>query len=169
MCSRALPSRFEMGRRHSPFPKPPSGLELLAYFSIDAALALVIVVVAYSSFAHLASSAAAHAGAQSQETSSSLLALRFSSFALEWAAAGGGEGPGSFYSANELDRDKLNELDLGAVLSQTGKRHAKITVVGSKGGVLFEKEAGNPQEEEFCSGRLALLSEDMVRLEACLS
>ncbi len=139
------------------------------YFSIDAAFALVIVIFAYSSFAHLAFKAASVADSQSREISSSLLALRFSSFVLEEASVGGGVfGAEAHSSANELDIGKLQNFDLGKVLARTGKKYAKILVKNSQG-ELFSASSGAVGEEVFCAGRLALLSGEIVRLEACLA
>ena len=139
------------------------------YFSIDAGFALVIVVVAYSSFAHLVAASASIADSQSKEISSSLLALRFSSFVLEKASAGGGGlGTASYSSANELDMAKLEGFDLSGVLARVGKEYAKIAVKNAQG-ELFSAYAGTAGGEVFCTGRLALLSGEIVRLEACLS
>ncbi len=142
--------------------------KLRAYFTIDAAFALLLAVFAYSSFAHLASSAGGRASAQSHEISSSLAALRFSSFVLEQAGAGGGFGAGSYVSANEIDIGKLGTLDLGGLLARTGRDYAKISVRNGAGEV-FLKETGEANEEVFCAKRLAILSGEIVKLEACLS
>lgn len=139
------------------------------YFSIDAAFALVIAVAAYSSFAHLAAAAASIADSQSREISSSLLALRFSSFVLEEASSGaGGVGTGGYASTNELDMAKLEGFDLNGVLARAGKDYAKISLKNAQG-ELFSASAGAAEGEVFCAGRLALLSGEIVRLEACVS
>lgn len=139
------------------------------YFSVDAAFALVIVIFAYSSFAGLASDAAAAADSQSREISSNLLALRFSSFILEEASLGApGVGAGAHFSANELDIGKLQNFDLGGVLARSGKKYAKISVKNRQG-EQFSASAGAAGEEVFCAGRVAVLSGEIVRLEACLA
>lgn len=139
------------------------------YFSIDAAFALVIVIFAFSSFARLASEAASAADSQSREISSSLLALRFSSFVLEEASVGDGEfGAGAYSSANELGMDKLQNFDLDGVLARAGKKYAKISVKDPQG-ELFSASSGAAGDEVFCAGRLAILSGEIVRLEACLA
>ncbi len=139
------------------------------YFSIDAGFALVIVIFAYSSFAHLALASASIADSQSREISSSLIALRFSSFVLEEASTGAwGLGTASYSSANELDAAKLQSLDLNSVLARAEKRYAKISLKNGQG-ELFSASAGTADGEVFCAGRLAILSGEIVRLEACLA
>jgi hypothetical protein len=138
------------------------------YFSIDAGFALFIAVIAFSSFALLASSAASSAHSQSQGISSSLVALRFSSFVLEQAAASGAEpGNGAYSSTNELDISKLQGVDLDRMRSEAGKSYARVSV-GNGETEIFSSEAGIVGGEVFCARRLAILSGEIVRLEACL-
>lgn len=134
------------------------------YFSVDAALALVIVVFSYASFAFLASHAGASADEESRQISNSLLSLRFSSFLLEEAIVEGAPGHSSI---NELDLSRFEELDLKEMLSGMGKNYAKVSV-SRKEGEVFSKWEGEAGEEVFCSNRLALLSGEIVRLEACI-
>ena len=134
------------------------------YFSVDAALALVIVVFAYASFAYLASHAGASADEESRQISNSLVSLRFSSFLAEEAITKGTEGHSS---VNELDLSRLLDLDLKGMLKEMAKSYAKVSV-GGREGEIFSKWEGEAGEEVFCSARLALLNGEIVRLEACL-
>lgn len=140
-----------------------------AFFSLDAAVALVMVVAVFSSFHLLFSSAASKAASQAEEASSSLLAVRLSSYFLEKAAVSSDSfAAGAYYSANELDEGKLRALDLEEALLQTGRKFASVSVKGEAGEIFFS-QAGKQGNQTYCAGRLAKLSGETVRLEACLS
>ncbi len=131
-----------------------------------------MAIVAFSAFAALSSAAALHAKAEANEVSGRLLSLRLSSFLLEQGAVSSGDSyGGGYFSANELDLEKLRSLDLRPLLLQIGKSHLKVSLdVG--GGEIFSAEAGegaSAQPEAFCTARLALISGKISRLEACVS
>jgi len=139
-----------------------------AFFSIDAAFALLIAAVSFSSFALLSQAAAENSASQSRWASGELLALRFSSFILEKAARQGESPTGGYRIENDLDLPKLSEIDLKGMLTQSGRNFAGI-YLESEGGRLFGAEAGIFDGEVFCARRLATLSGKTVRLEACIS
>ncbi len=165
MCKTRNPSRYN----HEFCSTRAKRQRKQAFFSLDAGLATVAAIFAFSSFALLIASAASSAASQSSETSSSLLALRFSSYVLEKSASSSGEYPsGAYYRANELDPERLRALDLGEMLSKTGRRFASVSVK-SQNGEIFSAHSGEHGAEAFCAGRLALLSGETVRMEACIS
>jgi hypothetical protein len=166
MCKTANTNQYEGAFF---FPASAMRQRKQAFFSLDAGLATVVVIFSFSSFALLAASAASSAASQSSETSSSLLALRFSSYILEKAAVSSEEySAGAYYEANELDKEKLRTLDLGEILLKTGKKYASVSVEGENG-EIFSSQAGEQGNEKFCSSRLAILSGEIFRLEACIS
>jgi len=139
------------------------------FFSIDASLALFIAALSFALFSALAAAAAASASSSARGEAGALLALRFSSYVLEQSApAGFPSQPGAHYSANELDLGRLGAIDIGKLQAESGKGYASIRVEGSSG-QLFFAESGRQGAERFCAARLALLSGEIVRLEACIS
>jgi len=171
ISNRAAPSRSENQRAVS---NPPPGRSCRqkasqAYFSIDSALAITIALFSFASFALILSSAAANASSGASQASSSLLALRFSSFVLEKSALSGGAGPGAYRSENEIDVSRLGAIDLNDALLRTGRKFARISLK-SRNGELFSAEQGERGGREvFCARRLAVSSGQICLLEACLS
>ena len=155
---------------HKALPQPPPTLASLsrAFFSFDAAFALLTAIFALFLFSLLASAASSSAHSQAAETSSSLLALRLSSLVMEEAAQSGGEGRGSYRETGKLDDLRLREFDLQEILKRTGRAYASISVHGGEG-ELLSSSAGTAAAEKFCASRLALLDGEIVRLEVCVS
>ena len=140
-----------------------------AFFSFDAGLAAVLAVFSFASFSLLLSAAAYSADAVSREASSSLLALRLSSFLLDEAGAEKyGWGSGAYVKAGELDLSRLQQMDLGSLLMQTGKSYVKIRVEQG-GSEAFFAESGEKQAQVYCATRLGLLGGEIAKLEACVS
>lgn len=140
-----------------------------AFFSLDAAAWLSVAILVFASFALLLSSAGKSAGSQASETSSSLLALRFSSYLLDEAAcAGSGIGRGAYCSANEIDLQRLSSIDMQDLLERTGRGFIGVYLEDSEG-AIFLAEQGQAAEGVFCTSRLALVSGKMARMRACVS
>jgi hypothetical protein len=139
-----------------------------AFFSLDAALALAIAVAAFAALAQLSLSSASALRAQSEELSSSLLALRLSSYVADEAGAEVGGLGGAYTAVGELELERLRSIDLQQILSQTNRRFASIRLKGNEG-ELFSSFAGEAGDQTFCAARLALHSGEIVRLEVCVS
>lgn len=164
MCRQKAASRCSRNRRNSHGFQPESR----AFFSIDSAFALLIALFSVFSFSLLSQAAASSALSQSQQESSGLLALRFSSYALEQAARQGEGWGGGHMVEGEIDWNRLSQLDLRAVLAITGRSFAGI-YVRDGGGEAFRSESGHAEREKFCAKRLAAISGKPVLLEACIS
>lgn len=119
-----------------------------AFWSIDAAFALVLAVAMLAMFSSMLYRAGTMAAAGADETSGALLSARFSSYALERMEKGG-------------------EADLQAVLGQTGRRYASLRMAGSEGELSFAF-AGEKEGEIYCTQRLGVRNGRIVRLEACI-
>jgi len=141
------------------------------FFSLDAAIALLIAVFAYVSLSLILSSAAASSSSGAHSVSSRLLSLRLSSLIMDEAGAeSGGFGEGGYAKIGELDAQRLSALDLGAILSSTGRNFASVSLFSSEGRIFFSQAGQLPVGAEvFCTKRLALLSGEMARLEVCVS
>lgn len=176
MCKKTHQSRY---RKRGFFPLDAAGAASQAcarcvspkqaFFSFDAAFAIVLCVAAFAGFSLLLSSAASSTSASASSQSSSLLALRFSSFVLsESQAQGPIFGAGQYYKSYELDLARLGLIDLHAARLQMGRGFASILVAGGSGTAYFASD-GEAKGEVYCTKRLALLGGKMVRLEACIS
>ena len=140
-----------------------------AFFSFDAAFAIVLCAVSFAGFSLLLSSASESASTSATSLSSSLLALRFSSFVLSGAQVQSPDGTLQPYSKSyELDMERLKGVDLQQARLGMGRDFASITVAGS-GGTIFLASDGAPRNETYCTKRLALLDAEPVRLEVCIS
>ena len=141
---------------------------LRAFFSIDAAFALLMVALAFIIFSLLASSAAAFASSSAAEVSKTNLALRLSSYIINDAAAqSGGIYPDNYVLPGELDTLKL-QMALDDLVSQGKVRFAKVTVKDGSGSVQ-PFSAGTQADEAYCVQRLALISGELALLEVCVS
>jgi hypothetical protein len=119
-----------------------------AFWSIDAAFALVLCVSMFAMFSALLYSAGMSAGNGACGASGALLSARFSSYALPQVEAG-------------------KEVDLQAVLARTGKEYASLRAAGAEGEVSFDF-AGEAHGGVYCTQRILLRDGKMVRLEACI-
>ena len=114
-----------------------------AFWSIDAAFALVLSVAMFAIFSAMLHSAGMMALGGADEASGSLLSARFSSYALSQTDGG-------------------KEVDLQSVLEGTGRGYASLRVgdefayAGKKGGAIY------------CTQRLDVRDGRMVKLEACI-
>jgi hypothetical protein len=114
-----------------------------AFWSIDAAFALVLSVAMFAMFSSMLYSEGLSALGSADETSGVLLSARFSSYALELMERG-------------------EWVDLASVLEQTNKKYASLraedefTQVGNESGAIY------------CTQRLYVNGSRMVKLEACI-
>ena len=152
MCKKILPSRFEK-----------------AFFSFDAAFAMVICAVSFAGFSLLLSSAAASASTDAASLSSSLLALRFSSHVLSETQGQSPEGTLQPYSESyEISLARLEGFDLRQARISMGRDFVSVRAVGGNGEAFFASD-GQLQGETYCVKRLALLDGHPARLEVCIS
>ena len=119
-----------------------------AFWSIDAAFALVLSVAMFAIFSAMLHSAGARALEGADGASGSLLSARFSSYALERMENGG-------------------EVDLQSVLDNTGRKYASLRVEGAGGEISFAF-AGNGGGAVYCTQRLRVREGRIVRVEACI-
>jgi hypothetical protein len=115
----------------------------MAFWSIDAAFALVLAVAMFAIFSALMNAAAASAARGAEQASGELLSARFSSYAASMAESG-------------------EEVDLYGVLGRTGRRYASI-----RSGNAFDY-AGEAEGGVYCTQRLVVRDGKMERLEACI-
>ena len=114
-----------------------------AFWSIDAAFALVLAVAMFAIFSAMLYSAGMTAQRGADETSGALLSARFSSYALEKMEMGG-------------------DVDLASVLGRTGGEYASLRV-----GNEFAY-AGETGGAVYCTQRLDVREGRMVKMEACI-
>ena len=143
------------------------------FFSIDASFAILIIVLSFSMFSLLSSSAASFAAEGAKDVSKTNTALRLSSYILDDAAAGsGGIYPNNYATPGELSEDKLQPFILQPVLSnfvsQGGLQSAEVSVKGSAIPIAVSS-AGTQAGEKYCVQRMALLEGEIVLLEVCIS
>ena len=119
-----------------------------AFWSIDAAFALVLSVAMFAMLSSILYAAGMSASRGADETSGVLLSARFSSYALERMERGG-------------------DVDLQAVLAGTGKRYASLRTAGVEGEISFAF-AGEGGGNAYCTARLYAREGRMVRMEACI-
>ena len=119
-----------------------------AFWSIDAAFALVMSVAMFAMFSAMLYSAGKMALDGADETSGALLSARFSSYALSQMDGG-------------------NEVDLQSVLEKTGRKYASLRADGSAGMLSFAF-SGEKTRDVYCSQRLYVRDGRMARLEACI-
>ncbi len=94
-----------------------------AFWSIDAAFALVLAVAMFAMFSSVLYSAGISAAKNADETSGSLLSARFSSYALAQMEGG-------------------KEVDLAGVLERMGKGYASIRAADADGELSFAFSGG---------------------------
>ncbi|MCX6771401.1 MAG: hypothetical protein NTX79_05080 [Candidatus Micrarchaeota archaeon] len=119
-----------------------------AFWSIDAAFALVLAVAMFAMFSAMLYAEGMVASRDADETSGVLLSARFSSYALVQAEGG-------------------KEVDLQAVLERTGRKYASLRLSGSDGESSFAY-AGEKAGAIYCTQRLYARGGNMVKLEACV-
>ena len=119
-----------------------------AFWSIDAAFALVLSVAMFAMFSALLHSAGMHVLRGADETSGILLSARFSSYALAQIEGG-------------------KEVDLQAVLGQTGRKYASLRMADSDEELSFAF-SGEKTDDIYCTRRLDVREGRMARLEACI-
>ena len=120
-----------------------------AFWSIDAAFALVLAVAMFAMFSSVLYAASALSLHSAADESLSLLSVRFSSYAL-------------------LQLEKGEAVDLKWMLLRTGREYASISMSDVDGSVLFASE-GERGGKIFCTRRLAHISGKMVKVEACIA
>ena len=119
-----------------------------AFWSIDAAFALVLCVAMFAMLSALLYSAGISAARGADDASGSLLSARFSSYALSQVEGGNG-------------------VDLPSVLARTGRAYASLRMESDEGETMSDF-AGEMPGEVYCTQRIALREGKMIRLEACI-
>ena len=119
-----------------------------AFWSIDAAFAFVLSVAMFAMFSSMLYSAGTRAATGADETSGILLSARFSSYALAQMESG-------------------KEVDLPSILEQTGRKYASLRMADSAEELSFAF-AGEKADDVYCTRRLDVRGNRMVRLEACI-
>ena len=123
--------------------KVSSAWHARAFWSIDAALALVLAVAMFAIFSAMLYSAGMTAQRGADETSGALLSARFSSYALE-------------------KMEMAEAIDLESVLERTGRNYTSLRV-----GNEFAY-AGETGGAVYCTQRLDVREGKMVKMEACI-
>ena len=147
-----------------------------AFFSFDAAMAMVLAVFSFVSLAAIGQSSALFAESDSLEISGANLALRLSTYVLgeDGAQTGGGN---EFISATYvlpgvLDLEKLPAVPQG-LLAKSGRDYVSVSVEGNSF-PRRESEAGSRSSKTYCAKRLALaglppdFGKEPVLLEVCV-
>lgn len=138
-----------------------------AFFSLDAALAMLLAVLATVSFSAMESSAAASADSSAREISGTNLALRLSNYVVDEAgAATGGAVPGEYVKPGEIDPERLSAIGLQEIVSGAGLKYAKISLPGAQES-FPPISAGAEQGEIFCVKRLVTLEKKPALMEVC--
>ena len=119
-----------------------------AFWSIDAAFAIVLTVAMFAMLSALLYSAGISAGKGADETSGTLLSARFSSYAL---------------SRMEAE----NDIGLKSILGRTGRNYTSLRTANADGETSFDS-AGEKPDEIYCTRRIAIRDGKMMRLEACV-
>ena len=114
-----------------------------AFWSIDAAFALVLAVAMFAMFSAVLYSAGTMASRGADEISGVLLSARFSSYALAQTESG-------------------KKIDLQSVLEQTGRKYASL-----RNGEGFAP-VGEKGDAVYCTRRLYVNGSRMMKLEACV-
>lgn len=114
-----------------------------AFWSIDAAFALVLAVAMFAIFSAMLYSAGMMALGGADDASGALLSARFSSYALE-----------------KMERSE--QIDLASVLERTGRNYTSL-----RAGDEFTP-VGNESGAVYCTQRLYVDGSKMIKLEACV-
>jgi len=122
--------------------------KLRAFWSIDAAFAVVLSVAMFAMFSSMIYAAGAKASMGADETSGTLLSARFSSYALERMGNG-------------------KPVDLQSILEATGRKYTSLRTSDSSGELSFEF-AGERAENIYCTARLYVREGEMLKMEACI-
>ena len=113
------------------------------FWSIDAAFALVLAVAMFAIFSAILHAAGSSVARGAGEASGELLSARFSTYALQRLEAG-------------------EEIDLQALLVRVERNYASL-----RAGAGFS-EAGVKNGSVYCTARLALISGNITKVEACV-
>jgi len=116
---------------------------MAAFWSIDAAFALVLAVAMFAMFSAMLYAAGASVARGAEDASGSLLSVRFSAYALQQLEAGGAP-------------------DLQWALGRTGREYASV-----RAGNEFA-EIGARGADIYCTQRLMVREGKMVKVEACI-
>jgi len=117
-----------------------------AFWSIDAAFALVLSVAMFAMFSAMLYAASTMALSNADEASGVLLSARYSSYALSQIENG-------------------REINLQAVLEQTGRKYASLRIAGMGENLTF---AGEKSGDIYCTRRIYVQDGKMMKLEACI-
>ena len=123
--------------------RPNDAWSVRAFWSVDAAFALVLSVAMLAMFSAMLYSAGRMVLKGADETSGALLSARFSAYAL-----------------SQVEKGK--EVDLQAVLEQTGRKYASL-----RAGDGFAY-AGDENGSVYCTVRLYVKEGTLMKLEACV-
>ena len=113
------------------------------FWSVDAAFALVLSVAMFAIFSAMLHSAGMTVVRGAEDASGALLSARFSSYALE-------------------RMEKEEQIGLASVLERTGKSYASLR---SRGAFDY---AGETSGAVYCTERLYVNGNTMVKMEACI-
>ena len=119
-----------------------------AFWSIDAAFALVLSVAMFAMFSSMLYTESLTVLKGADETSGVLLSARFSSYSLSQIESGQG-------------------VDLQSVLGRMGRKYASLRIAGTEGEISFAF-AGEKTGDVYCTQRLDVHDGKMVKLEACV-
>jgi hypothetical protein len=146
---------------------PAKGLN--AFFSFDAAFALLFACATLLMFIMLASAAGKSAQDSSERESGNLLALRLSSEVLLQLEEKGGVSPQAKYSnAWVVDPTLLPSLNAEGLASRANRNFTRVSI-HSLAGEAFSSSYGQQASQAYCANRLALMGNEPVRLEVCIS
>jgi hypothetical protein len=141
----------------------------LAFFSFDAALAMLVAALSLASFSFLLSYHAASARDFADSESSSLLALRMSSAVISQCEMRGGAAfAGEYARAWELDKEKFALLDIGSLAGESGATYASADISYGAQSIL-SRSWGQPNGAVFCSKRLVIMDGAFALLRVCVS
>lgn len=120
-----------------------AGMHKMGFWPVDAAFALVLAVAMFAIFSAILYAAGSSAARGADDASGELLSARFSTYALQRLEAG-------------------EEIDLQALLAGVGRSYASL-----RAGDGFS-EAGVKGGSVYCTARLALVSGNITKVEACV-
>ena len=136
-----------------------------AFFSFDAAFALLFAAGVLFSFVLLETAAVKSAQDSAVSESGSLLALRLSSVVLQKLEIKNG----TYARAWEIDPAAVSALDAAELASLAGRNYTSVSLHGSQGVAYPPAAYGTPDSQIFCANRLVLFDGEPARLEVCVS
>jgi len=143
------------------FRRSGSGGARSAFFSFDAAFAILLAVIAFTSFGLLQRSAVSFAADAAQQTVMVNRALRLSSYIVNEAGVpSGGAQPDTYVESGQLDVSAISRIDLQTMAQRFGVDSASITV-RDESSTLFSSPPLISQQP-YCVQRLALASKDPI-------